>query len=106
MELTMKTWTIQTMRGDYYKIDSFGKILKGNGLTNVDPESWRIVGCAMRKQFGHMEHQTLQALFNLASWGRDCTFGNGTAQFYLADIDHGTYRIQMEGIRRVYSHDI
>ena len=29
-------------------------------------------------------------------------YKNGKARYYLADIDHGTNRIQMEGIEKAY----
>jgi len=96
-----KRISITTKNGTNYLIDFDGCFLKYNQHEWQHPHnSWKCTGVAKRGAFNHMKGFNLATFIDMAHNGQITTFKNGSPQFYLRDLDHGTHRLQMDGIVR------
>jgi len=71
------------IRGNYYRVTPAGYIDSGNGVS----KKWSIVGLARR-------WNQRSVTWDWVDIKRMCDKGK-TAEGYLHDLDHGTYRIHM-----------
>ncbi len=99
----METIKIVTMNGTNYTIDLDGCFLQYNQHEWQHPHnSWKCCGVAKRKSFNHLEDFSLRDFVTMIKQGAIKPFKNGTAQFYIRDIDHNTHRLQMDGISKIW----
>ena len=94
---------IVTQNGTNYTIDLDGCFLQYNQHSWQHPHnSWKCSGVAMRKAFNHFDYFDLADFALMIKSGEITTFNNGSAKFYIRDIDNGTNRLQMDGIAKAY----
>jgi hypothetical protein len=64
---------------------------------------WLLRGLVRLNNFGRQaEFVPWGRVFDVFGNGRDLRYKNGKPQWFVADVDHGTPRIIMEGVRCVY----
>ncbi|KKN55694.1 hypothetical protein LCGC14_0579960 [marine sediment metagenome] len=98
----METIKVLLQNGTQYEIDQDGCFLRYNEHKWKHPhDSWKCCGVSERLAFNNMNNYTLQHFIALIRAGKIVTFKNGAAKFYLRDIDHGTHRLQGNGIAHV-----
>ena len=95
----MCTIKITIEGGTTYEIDLDGCFLRYNKHKWDHPhETWKCSGVAERLAFNNMRYYSLDELIYMIKVGEIKTYKNGSARFYLRDIDHNTHRLQGNGI--------
>jgi hypothetical protein len=100
----MRTARIITKQGTIYEIDEDGCFLRYNEHKwNHPHESWEMRGLTLY-QFGQYRYFIrLSDFFEMAgNHQTNWTFKNGKPRYFIADIDHGTNRMQSDGISRAF----
>ncbi len=97
--------TIEGMR-ERYSID-FTKdgALIGRPQIGMKPSGqWKLRGLVRLNNFGYqVDFVPWGRVFDYFADGRNLCHKNGKPQWFMADLDHDTPRLMMEGVRRVYS---
>ena len=87
-------------RIDEFLIDEDGCFLKYGVHEFIHPhDTWKCTGCAEAVAFGRLKSYSLVEFLDMIEHGKIVRFKNGKPRFFITDMDHGTFRIQMKGIR-------
>lgn len=96
--------TIEGMRERYSLAFTADAALIGRPELGMAPSGqWKLRGLVRLNSFGRqVEFVPWGRVFDYFGDGRDLRHKNGKPQWFMADLDHGTPRVMMEGVRRVY----
>lgn len=94
---------ITTKNNTNYTIDDDGCFIHYNQHKFTHPhDSWKCNGIAERLAFNNFRYYSFKTFITMIKNNQIKTFKNGTARFYIRDIDHGTERLHMDGIEKVW----
>lgn len=102
--MQMSKIVIQGMRERYSITFTNDAALIGRPEINMSPSGkWSLRGLVRLDNFGHqVEFVPWGRVFDRFGNAGEITWKNGKPKWFMADLDHGTPRLMMEGVRRIY----